>query len=139
MENPPKPKVVLDSNIIISAIIFGGKPQIILRKVYKREIYGVISEVIIAELNEALVKYFKIPSGKLKKLNKRIKSRLEVVIPKVQIKVSRDVSDDKIIEAAVEGNCAYVITGDKDLLEIQMYKRIKIISAGEFLKIISKT
>lgn len=133
MENPQIPRVVLDSNIIVSAIIFGGKPRIILQKVYDREIYGVISEAIINELNEALVKYFKIPSGKLRKINTRIKSRFEVVIPKFTIKISRDLADDKIVEAAVEGKCEYIITGDKDLLSLKNYKVVKIVTAAELL------
>ena len=52
----------------------------------------------------------------------------------VTINVSRDSDDNKFIEAAVLGNCHYIISGDKDLLDIKEYNNIKIFSVSEFLK-----
>lgn len=134
MEESLPPRVVLDSNVIVSAIIFGGKPQVLLKKAYKREIQGIISEIILAGINDVFVKHFEIPTSKLKKLNRRIRAKFDVVNPRTMVKVSRDPDDNKILEAAVEGTCDYIVTGDKDLLDLRKYKNIKILSPAEFLK-----
>lgn len=57
-----------------------------------------------------------------------------MVSPKKRITVVRDSTDNKIIEAAVEGKCEYIVTGDKDLLVLGKYKNIKIVSPKEFLE-----
>jgi len=133
MEKKPL-RVVLDSNIIVSAILFGNIPDIILQKVYKKEIQAVISDVILAELNDVLIKRFQIPNDKLKKLHRRMQANLELISPRIIINICRDPQDNKIIEAAVEGNCRYIITGDKDLLVLKEYKEIKIVTAKDFLE-----
>lgn len=54
------------------------------------------------------------------------------------IKVSRDIDDDKFIECAFNCKAIYIISGDKDLLDVKIYKCIKIIKVDEFLKIVQK-
>lgn len=53
----------------------------------------------------------------------------------VTLDVSHDSDDNKFIEAAVLGDCHYIISGDKDLLDIKIYDNIKIVSVSEFLEI----
>ncbi len=45
----------------------------------------------------------------------------------------RDRDDNRVLEAAVEGDCDFIITGDRDLLELCKYKKIKIITPAQFL------
>ena len=55
---------------------------------------------------------------------------------KVTVKNLRDLQDTKIIACAVEAGAEYIVTGDKDLLVLKEYARIKIITAREFLEIL---
>ena len=56
----------------------------------------------------------------------------------VTVKASRDPEDDKFLAAAVEGKARYVVTGDKDLLDIKTYRGIRIIPPAAFLKILQR-
>lgn len=96
-------KVILDTNILISAIGFGGIP---------REI-------------------FLLPN--LPNIENSINESFLVVHPKESINIVRDKDDNRVLEAAVEGNCDFIITGDKDLLDLREFKNIKIIAPAQFL------
>ncbi len=56
---------------------------------------------------------------------------------KTHIKLCRDPDDDKFLECANDGKCYYIISGDKDLLEISHYKNIRIVIVTEFLNLFS--
>jgi len=47
--------------------------------------------------------------------------------------VRRDPDDNKFLECAVTGGAQYLVTGDRDLLELGSYRGISIVTAGEFL------
>lgn len=65
-----------------------------------------------------------------------IKELAEFVHVTSNIAISRNKEDDKFINCALDGNCNYIISGDKDLLEIKEYNGIRIITVKEFLQII---
>ena len=48
--------------------------------------------------------------------------------------VSRDPDDDKFIALAMAVNCKIIVSGDKDLLDIDRYDGVKIIKPGDFVK-----
>ncbi len=53
------------------------------------------------------------------------------------IKECRDPKDDKFLEVAINGNATYIITGDKDLLELHPFRGVDIITATQFLEAFS--
>lgn len=126
-------KVVLDTNILVSTLIFGGKPQQILRLCLEKEINAVTSNFLLAELVETLVKKFKFISPKALFIERKVKKSFELVYPKTTINLLKDKPDNRVLEAAVEGDCNYIITGDKELLELTSYKNVKIVNADNFL------
>lgn len=126
-------RVVLDTNVLISAIVFGGKPREILEMVKNKELSGVISPVLVAELEEILSKKIKYPKERVLQVEKKMKKILRVVRPVKPIKVARDDDDNRVLEAAIEGNCEYVVTGDKDLLDLKRYQGVRILTPTEFL------
>jgi putative PIN family toxin of toxin-antitoxin system len=126
-------RVVLDSNIIISSLVFGGKPKEIVEKLLQREFVAVLSKPIIAEICDVLIKKFKFSKEKVKLLEQELLNKFEIVYPKEEINAVRDKDDNKIIEAAVEGKCRLIVSGDKDLLVLKKYKNIKILNSTEFL------
>lgn len=126
-------RIVLDTNVLISAIVFGGKPREILEMVKNKELSGVISPVLVAELEEILSKKIKYPKERVLQVEKKMKKILRVVRPVKSIKVARDDDDNRVLETAIEGRCAYVVTGDKDLLDLKNYRGVRILTPTEFL------
>lgn len=127
------PKVVLDTNILISALGFEGKPNQVLRLALDRKIQLVTSEVLLVELQEVISKKFPQLGSKLPLIMKRIRKRSQIVQPKESLNISRDKDDNRVLEAAIEGECTYIITGDKDLLDLKQLKNVKILTAEQFL------
>ena len=60
--------------------------------------------------------------------------RAVVLEPKEEIKACRDPKDDKFFSLAVVGNAACIVTGDDDLLTLNPFRNISIMSAAEFLQ-----
>jgi len=63
---------------------------------------------------------------------------LQVIrIPKVLTAVLRDPEDNMVLECAIQGEAQYIVSGDKDLLELKEYRSIRIIRAVDFLNLVS--
>lgn len=126
-------KVVLDTNILVSALIFGGKPEQVYNLVLEKQITAVISMVLLSELLETLIKKFNFGQKRIEQLERVIKKHFKIVYPKATINVIKDDDDNRVLEAAFEGECDYIITGDRDLLDLKIFKNIKIVTPDTFL------
>ena len=126
-------KVVLDTNVIISSILFGGKPKKIIRLIIEGKIVPITSTSLQSELTEVLVKKFAFNSQKLKLQERLIKENFKVINPSITLDVVSDKDDNRVLEAALEGKCDFIITGDQDLLQLKNYKGIQIITPDKFL------
>lgn len=135
-ENPTK--VVVDTNILISAIGFGGKPRQVLLQALEKKVQGVISPILLAELFEVVSKKFPKLEPKISAVEKKIKKSFILVQPKQSLNILEDEDDNRVLEAAVEGKCNYIITGDVELLRLDSYKNIKIVTADQFLNILGE-
>lgn len=127
--------VLLDSNILFSGILFGGNPQKILDQVTQKIIFACTSPILIEELMEAFRKKSSLANDQLLMIKDGIENQFKVVNPRKQINICRDPNDNRVLEAGVEGDCDFIITGDKDLLELKSYKGIKIVTPGTFLEL----
>lgn len=126
-------KVILDTNILISAIGFGGKPRVILLLALQKRIYPVISPILLAELSEVINKKLPKLVPQLFRIEKQIKEKFRVIEPKKELHVLKDQDDNRVLEAAFEGECDFIVTGDKELLKLGKFKGIHILTADEFL------
>lgn len=126
-------KVVLDTNISVSSLIFGGKPQQIENLILEKEVIGITSLSLLAELIDVLTKKFHFNEFRLKQAEKKIKKNFTLVQPTSAFKILKDDSDNRVLEAAVEGKCDFIVTGDKELLELKEFKGIKIVTPAELL------
>ena len=131
-------KVVLDTNILVSSLIFGQKPQQIENLILEKNVIGITSSILLAELADVLTKKFHFNEFRLKQTEKKIEKNFIFVQPTSIIKILKDDSDNRVLEAAVEGKCQYIITGDKELLSLGKFKGIKIVKVAEFLDIFYK-
>jgi len=132
----PEVKVVLDTNVYISAILFGRKPEEIRKLSQKGKIELLVSEAIIAEVAGVLRKKFDWESWQISQVIDEIREIAILVIPHQTLSVIKEDKDDnRILECAVEGKAYYIISGDKrHLLPLKEYQGIKILSPAEFLR-----
>lgn len=132
----PEVKVVLDTNIYISAILFGRKPEEIRKLSQEGKIELLVSEAIIAEVAEVLRKKFDWESWQISQVIDEIRETAILVIPNQTLSViKKDENDNRVLECAVEGKAHYIISGDKrHLLPLKEYQGIKILSPAEFLR-----
>ena len=132
-----KLRAVLDTNILISGIIFKGKPRQVLEKVFEERLKAVTSRILLAELTEVLTKKFPLLREKTIIAEQEIEKVFEVVRPSIKVQVQEDDDDNRVLEAAVEGTCDFIVTGDRQLLNTKIYRGIKIVTASQFLDLIA--
>ena len=131
----PKTKVVLDTNVLISGILFGGNPRQIFELVIQGKIDAYISPAIFTEFREVLVRpKFGITHEKCFLIAKEIEYLFCLVFPQTRVDLIKDDPDDNIIlECALAADVEYIITGDSHLLTLKSFEKIKIISPAMFI------
>lgn len=137
MSLPYKPRVVIDTNVWISGLIFGGVPGKILKLFINGEIIVVTSEENLSELRRKVNQKFPLFSPQLSIAESLIKEQAIVVKFGVyQVSISRDIDDNKFIETALTGGADYIVSGDKDLLVIKDYKNVEILKPAKLLELL---
>ncbi|MDR1243672.1 MAG: putative toxin-antitoxin system toxin component, PIN family [Endomicrobium sp.] len=130
-------KIACDTNIFISAFYFGGSPKIIL----ERAVEGIDTLYIAKEIIEEIFDVMSRPKFKTDIIYiEHFINFIQEIANNIRIKgnlnnISRDVDDNKILECALAAKVDYLITGDKDLLILNNFKSIKIISSEQYLKL----
>jgi len=130
-------RVVLDTNTLISALLFSGTASRLVPLWQSRRITVLVSKEILQEYLRVLAyPKFQLGDHEIRALVEeellpfaetiRVRRRLAVV--------RRDPEDDKFLECAVAGRAEYLVTGDRDLRELGSYRRITILTVGEFLE-----
>lgn len=131
-----KYKVVLDTNVYLSGIIFGGNSKHILDLAIEGKVTTITSASILLELSEKLKDKFHWDKEQITAAIKSIAKIGTVVTPRMRLYVvKKDKNDNKVIEAAVEANADFIVTGDRHLLDIGDYKHIRIISPAQYLSV----
>jgi uncharacterized protein len=125
-------RVVLDTNVLIAALIARGVCAELLEHCVLRHAL-VSSEAILAELREHLVGKFKYSDKQADEAVSLLRSQLEIVTPEpLNQPVCRDGDDDVVLATAVTGRADCLVTGDKDLLVIQRFEMVEIVSPSRF-------
>jgi len=129
-------KVVVDTNVLISGVFFGGMPSRVLEAWRDGRIGLVVSPEILEEyrrVGEELAAQF--PGVSLAPLLTLLVMTAEITeAPELPEQVSRDPDDDKFIACALAGDCQLIISGDKHLLEVSGYQGVKVVAPREFLE-----
>jgi putative PIN family toxin of toxin-antitoxin system len=132
-------RVVIDTNVWLSALLWGGQPNLIIKLIEKQQIQAISSENILIELTDILQK------SKLQKRLSQLKLSAEevvivakrlmtlVVIEEIIIPELRDPKDQMVLATAIAGDVQVVISGDKDLLVLNPYRNISILLPQDFL------
>jgi putative PIN family toxin of toxin-antitoxin system len=127
-------RVVADTNIFISALMFGGLPGTLLDLALVKSIQLVTSPVLLDELDEKLREKFEVDAGDTEFIRARLEKNALVVNPTIALSVIKeDPDDDRILECAVAGKANYVVSGDRHLLKLGEYEGIPIVTARQFM------
>lgn len=127
-------KVCLDTNILISAFLFLGKPAQVFDLAVDEKIVIIASPAIIVEVARVLKNKFKRDEGYIQKQLKVITDVAEIVTPKQKILKLKHDPDNRVLEAAIAGEVDYIVTGDKKhLLPLKNFQGIPIVTANQFL------
>lgn len=127
-------RIVIDSNVWISALVFGGKPRQIFERAIKGDYVIVVSEEIFTEVRRVISEKFTDFIDDFEAFQTAVNPRLVMVkLGSVRVSVSRDKDDNRVIETAIIGGASHIISGDKDLLVLSKFKNIEMITAVDFL------
>ena len=127
-------KIVFDTNVILSAFLTQGLSSRIL------DICLDLHEIIISpwienEVIEKLANKFKASKKELERVVYFLHSEFKIINPQGEIpNICRDKDDNNILYIAESQKADLIITGDKDLLELKEYLKIKIINPRDFIE-----
>jgi len=129
-------KVAADTNVYISAILFGGKSEKIRKLAREGEVELLVSETILAEIAGVLKRKFNWSDWQISEVIKDIRASTTLITPTVTLSVIKeDEPDNRVLECATEGKAQYIISGDEHHLQpLKEYQGIKIVSPAQFLE-----
>ena len=127
-------RVTADTNIYISALLFGGLPGAFLDLALFGSFTLVISPAILDELEGKLLVKFKISQADVRAIRRKLETVAEIVTPtKAIYAVKDDPDDNRVLECAVVGAAYVIVSGDKHLLEVGTFQAMPIIKVRQFL------
>lgn len=127
-------KVVFDTNILVSALVFpGGRGEAALRRIVEEQDQLVISKPILGELLGILGRKFARDAEELAHAAVFLSELGIVVKPRQRLRVVKDDPDNRILECAIAGRADAIVTGDKALLGLREYQGVRILSLREYL------
>ncbi len=129
-------RVVIDTNVLISAIFWTGKPKQLLNRVRHEVITFVTSNDLLNELKEILIrrdKPFHLSDNEADQVVEKMRELAEVVKVHSRITVCHDEMDNKVLACAIDGKAEYIISGDIHLLVLGSFKGVRIMAVSDFL------
>jgi putative PIN family toxin of toxin-antitoxin system len=134
-------KAVFDTNVCVSAAVFGGKLEILFRLSWnpRRQIKLYTSNEILKETVRVLaLDKFQFTREGITDAVASIIQAADVVEPKAKISVVSDEPDNRILEYADKAKADFIVSGDSHLLDLRQYKGIRIVKPAQFLTLLEK-
>ncbi len=127
-------KVILDTNVLLSAFLTEGICARILRRARQKGFSFILCEPVLLEIKRLLKDKFSLTSREIKLFVSTLTEAAdEIYQPKGSLEgVCRDPDDDIILVCVAETGSDYLVTGDKDLLVLKKYQGAKIINPRDF-------
>jgi putative PIN family toxin of toxin-antitoxin system len=132
-------RLVLDSNVLLAAFLARGVCHELLEHCARAHRI-IASELLLREVEAKLRSKFTIPARKANQVVELLRAEFEIVEPAALPEpVCRDADDDWILATAVTGRCACLVTGDQDLLVLEEYEGIGIVTPSAFWRLESSS
>lgn len=129
--SPAVRRLVLDTNVYISAYGFGGKPASLMRAVIAGDFDLVTSPAILAEVAEKLYDVLGFDDAHVREAIGQLCRIAEIVRPEPSIHVISDEPDNRVLECAVAGGADAIVSGDRHLMELGTFEGIRILKVAE--------
>jgi putative PIN family toxin of toxin-antitoxin system len=128
-------RVVIDTNIWISGLLWRGKPYQCLLLARTGVVQAVYCQAMASELSEKLRQKFGFPVEHIQAVLYDLRrSATRVEITGTLKTVPNDPEDDKFVECAVVAGATTIVSGDRHLLELGQYREIRIVTAAQFVE-----
>jgi putative PIN family toxin of toxin-antitoxin system len=126
-------RVVLDTNVLIAAFIARGVcTDVFERVIDEHEL--LLSPFILKEFERVMVRKFELDRDRVERAVALLRRKGQVVVPPpLDSPVCRDSDDDHVLALARDGSVQVLVTGDDDLLILDTFESVSIISPREFL------
>lgn len=129
-------KVILDTNVILSGILYGGTPAILLDGIQKQKFILCTSQQLFDEIFDKLVNKFHVDEDIIHDVSTLLSYGV-IHLPTQSVRLPQDQKDAYLLELAEESKADYLVTGDKKhLIPLKVWKGTKIISPIEAKNII---
>jgi putative PIN family toxin of toxin-antitoxin system len=132
-------RIVTDTNVVVSGLFWLGNPGRLLEAAANGRVTLFTSPILVAELRSTLsyarlAKYVQRSGLTLDELLTRYLNVAIVVEPEIVPQVVRDPDDDHLLACALAAQADLIATGDTDLLDINAYRNISIVTPAEALR-----
>ena len=125
-------KIVIDTNVVASAVFFGGRPRKLLEKLLLGEFTAFVSPEIVDEYQATLHRLQeKYPQKAVSVPLTQIVTACRLIESKTTVRVCRDPDDDKFIACAIDSKSLYIVSGDRDLLAVGKYQNVEIVTVAD--------
>lgn len=128
-------RVVLDTNVYISALIFGGVPHSAFMLASTRPYELCISTPILIEVRRTLTDRFNHSPGEAERTGRRLQELCQFIIPAEVVSACTDPDDDRVLECAVAAEASIIVTGDRALLRLDPFRGVRIVTPAQFLEL----
>jgi putative PIN family toxin of toxin-antitoxin system len=128
-------RIVLDANVIISAIVFGGASRDVLELAIRQEVKICISEKILDELRGVLRRpKFGYTAEQIRLISSNILAIAEPVETSGEVElIKADPDDNAILDYAIAAGAGVIVSGDEHLLRLGEFEGIEIVNPRRFL------
>lgn len=125
-------RVVLDTNVLVSALHFGGRPRRLLEAILRGEHRLVTGPAILDELDAVLINTCGWERARSLAARSEVEALGDVVTPTDVPRVCRDADDDEVLAIAIAGGAERLVTGDADLLVLGAHRGVRILTVANF-------
>ena len=127
-------KVVFDTNVLVSALVFpGGRAEEALRCIIEERDILVLSKPILGELLGVLARKFSRDAEELAHAAVFLTSLAEMATPTRRIRALEDEADNRILECAAARGADAIVTGDRAVLQLGQFRSIRLLAPREYL------
>lgn len=137
-------RVVFDTNIVVSGMLWTGAPAQAMDKATEAAFFLVSSEILVAELRTTLsrskfAKRFGEIGKTVDEFLDNYRALVELVEPAViEPVILEDPKDDAVLACALGGQADYIVSGDGHLLRLNQYQAISIVTVNHFMDMLNK-
>jgi len=137
------PRVVLDTNLVLSALVFGGGPTSVLREGWQRQAFTPLAS---RATTSELIRVLGYPKFALDAQEREdlladylpFCTTISIPVPPPPTPTCRDPFDVPFLELAIAGDADFLVTGDKDLLNLSAGLSCPIVTANQFMAELAK-